>query len=363
MKVRRLFWLLLAAGLSVLAFKAIRDLRPFVKTTPLGVEGCRLLHAEGLVGAEDMEFDHATGMLYIAAANRRSSGTGRPDPGAIFAWHPDEEATPIKLPLQGIGEALRPHGLGLYVHPSGERRLFVVHHSPRGEAVVIFRIDSSGAAAGPLSGRKQLLMQIRSVQAPQFVSPNDVAGVGLESFYLTNDHGRRYGLGHVFEDFALQSNASLLYFDGTSVRTVASGLRYANGVQLSADRRHVLVAESSAYRIKTFRRDEAGNLTLLTETPLDTTPDNFSLDEQGNFLVAAHPSPYLFLRHATSAKQHAPSDVLRFSLSAEGSPHAFQTLLRDPGERLSASSIAVAHGRHLVIGGVFDRGVLYCPRN
>jgi hypothetical protein len=41
--------------------------------------------------------------------------------------------------------------------------------------------------------------------------------------------------GHVFEDFAMLSTASLVYFDGTSARTVASGLRYANGVQLSAE--------------------------------------------------------------------------------------------------------------------------------
>ena len=354
MTIRRVVPLLFVIALLAYLVVAVSSLRPLVRTPALATEGCHLVSADGLIGAEDMEFDHQTGTLYIAAANRRSTGTFRPDPGAIFRWHPDDEAAPTKLPLQGMGEALRPHGIGVFIHPSGERRLFAVHHSPRGESVAIFRLDQEPG--------RQWLTLVRAVQAPHFVSLNDVAASGLESFYVTNDHGRKPPLGHVLEDFAMLSTGSLVYFDGTSARTVASGLRYANGVQLSANQKQVLVAETTGYRIKIFARQDNGDLTQLGVTNLQTTPDNFSIDDHGDVLIGAHPSPFRFLRHAKSAASHAPSEVVQIKLSAEGAVLSNKTVFSDPGDRLSASSVAVAHGSHLVIGGVFDRGVLHCPR-
>ena len=354
MTIRRVVPLLFVIALLAYLVVAVSSLRPLVRTPALATEGCHLVSADGLIGAEDMEFDHQTGTLYIAAANRRSTGTFRPDPGAIFRWHPDDEAAPTKLPLQGMGEALRPHGIGFFIHPSGERRLFAVHHSPRGESVAIFRLDQEPG--------RQWLTLVRTVQAPHFVSINDVAASGLESFYVTNDHSRKPPWGHVLEDFAMLSTGSLVYFDGTSARAVASGLRYANGVQLSANQKQVLVAETTGYRIKIFARQDNGDLTQLGVTNLQTTPDNFSIDDHGDVLIGAHPSPFRFLRHAKSAASHAPSEVVQIKLSAEGAVLSNKTVLSEPGELFSASSVAVAHGSHLVIGGVFDRGVLHCPR-
>jgi len=353
MKIRRLLGWLLLAGLIVYGGIAVRELRPFVQTTSMGTDGCRLVQADGLVGAEDLEFDHQSGTLYIAAAGRRSGNSFRPDPGAFFRWHLDDESAPTKLPLQGIPQALRPHGLGLYIHPSGERRLFAVHHGIGGEEVLIFRLEGEPA--------KPVLQLVRSVATPLFVSLNDVAGVGLESFYVTNDHAHRSALGHVYEDFTMRAQASVVYFDGTSARTVASDLRYANGVQVSTDRKHLLVAETMGYRIKSFVRDERGDLLLRSQTLLDTTPDNFSRDESGDYLIGAHPSPYLFLRHAASANNRSPSEVLRVRLTSDGTLSPATTILGDPGQLFSASSVAASHGKHLIIGGVFDRGVLDCP--
>lgn len=354
------YWFGGVVGLLLVGYlwQAARDLRPFVSVSPLGMDGCRVLHADGLIGAEDLEFDHTKGTLYVAASNRRPSEGSRqafrPDPGAIFRLTSEADALPQKMPIEGLFEPLRPHGMSLYLHPNGTRHLFVVHHSLRGERVVLFRIEAT-------QGEEKLVF-LREVSAPQFVSLNDVAGAGLESFYVTNDHGRPGRTGHLVEDFARLSNASLVYFDGTWVQTVAQGLKYANGVQVSADRQHVLVAETLAYRIKIFRRAQDGKLTLFSEKSLDTTPDNFSQDEQGSFLLGAHPSPYLFLRHATKATEKAPSEVLKFRVTPEGSATDFSTVLRDPGNVFSASSVAASHGHRLVVGGVFDPGVLVCDK-
>lgn len=354
MKLRRLLGTVFVVGLIAYGWKASGDLRPFVKIDPVGVQNCRVVQTEGLIGAEDMEFDHQTATLYIAASNRRKSGNFRPDKGAIFRWQPDKEPAPVPLDVQGNDDALRPHGIGLYRHPGGERRLFVVNHTSRGETVSIFRIETANGI--------EKLATIREVRAPQFVSINDVAPSGLESFYVTNDHGRPPVLGHMWEDFAMLSRGSLVYFDGTSAQTVVSGLRYANGVTLSADRKLLTVAETTAYRIKFFHHADDGKLQLVSERSIDTTPDNFSQDERGEFLIGAHPSPYQFIRYAASASDPSPSEVLSMHVTPDGSSQTFSTVLRAPGEVFGASSVAASHGPHLVVGGVFDRGVLYCAK-
>lgn len=357
MKFRRVLLVLFVSLVLAYLFKAVMVLRPFASVSGVGLERCRLVSGDGLVGAEDLEFDHRSATLYIAAANRRDTGSWRPDPGAIFRWEVEQNRSkkPEKMPIEGMTEALRPHGMSLYTHPSGTRHLFVVHHSRRAEMVLVFRIVSRNG--------QETLQLLREVQAPQFVSLNDVAGAGLFAFYATNDHGRRAGFGHALEDFAFLSRASVMYFDGTWVNTQVAGLRYANGVQLSADQKWLLVAETLGYRIQVFRRLPDGKLEFVQRRKLDTTPDNFSQDENGNFLLAAHPSPFAFLLHAGSADERAPSEVLRFGLTETGETREIATILRDPETLLSASSVAAQHGKYLVVGGVFDKGILLCEQD
>ena len=204
----------------------------------------------------------------------------------------------------------------------------------------------------------------RTVTAPHFVSLNDVTGSGQEAFYVTNDHGRKGPGGHLLEDASMIGRASVVYFDGTSARTVADKLRYANGITLTPDGQRVFVAETTGYQIRSYVRQPNGDLRP-SDPPLfvDTSPDNFSIDDRGNLLLAGHPSPLQFLRHARSAAQPAPSEVVQLSiLSGASGPASVQRIYREPGKLLSASSVAVAHGAHLLIGGVFDRGILHCPR-
>jgi arylesterase/paraoxonase len=356
MTIRRVVLLLLLAGLVAYLVLVVRMLRPFAESSPIGTEGCHLVTVDGLIGAEDMDIDHETATVYIAAASRRNSKDFRPDPGAMFRWQLDKQAAPTKLAARGIGEALRPHGIGLYVHPSGERRLFAVQHSPRGESVFVFRIEDEQD--------KSFLTLARTVTAPHFASLNDVTGSGLEAFYVTNDHGRRGPGRQLLDDAAMLARASVMYFDGTSARIVADKLRYANGITLTPDGQRVFVAETTGYQIRSYVRQPNGDLRP-SDPPLsvDTSPDNFSIDDRGNLLLAGHPSPLQFVRHARSKDQPAPSEVVQLSvLSSASGPASVQRIYREPGKLLSASSVAVAHGSHLLIGGVFDRGILHCPR-
>lgn len=350
MKLRHLVFTAAAIGLVIYCVKAERALAPFKHVTSRGGESCRLVEAPGLVGAEDMQFDHETSTLWIAAADRRGDTSFRPHDGAIFRWKLDADPAPVRVPVEGFTTPLRLHGMGLLILPSGERRLFLVQHGVGQESIEIFRID--GAVA----------RHVRSVIDKSFISPNDVAPVGAESFYVTNDHGRPPHFGHLLEDFAFLSNSSLVYFDGSVGRVVAPGLRYANGVTVDRDGKHVLVAETTAHFVDVFERLPDNGVRLLSRTPVDTSPDNLAQDETGGYLIGAHPSSLQFLRHAKDGTRHSASEVLSFRLNPDGTPTPIQTTWLDDGSKFSGASIAAAHGNYWLVGAVFQSGVLLCRK-
>ena len=362
MKVKRLLAGALLLGLCLYGAKALQTLRPFVHITPQGDKGCRLLEAPGLLGAEDIERDPESGTLWITAADRRIERSHRPRQGALFRFRPGVDAAPVRVPIVGLSAELRPHGLGLWrgaATPGGPRelRLFTVQHGSEVESVEIFALEPTAGDGQSLQAR-----HLRSVTSPAFISLNDVSPVGPESFYASNDHGRKPPLGFLFEDFLFLSNASVVYFDGQSARRVASDLRYANGITADRGGRYVLVAETTAERISIFARLPDGGLSPVAHKDLGTAPDNFAQDEQGAYWVAAHPSALQFLRHAGKASSPSASQALRFVLSEAGQVEQVSIPWQDDGRALSASSVAAVHGSTLYIGAVFAPGILACPR-
>ena len=356
MKVRHAVGIGLVVALGLYARQASQTLRPFVDVKSRGGESCRLVQAPGLLGAEDMEFDPRDGTLWIAAADRRGDPSFRPHDGAFFRLRPTgtaagKDAVPQRAEVLGLTAPLRLHGLGLWLPPQGPGRLFAVQHGDGGDSVEIFAIED---------GDTPRLRHLRSVRTPQFISLNDVAPVGPDAFYVSNDHGRPPKLGHVLEDFAFLSNASVVHFDGQAARTVAHDLRYANGVSVDPSGRFLLVAETTGQRIRVFARQPDASLQQVALTPIDTAPDNFSVDTKGQIWVGAHPSTLQFLRHAKNGNRPSASQVLHFRLDDRGQPIDLTTRWIDDGRTLSGSSIAAAHGDTWLVGAVFADGVLMC---
>jgi arylesterase/paraoxonase len=350
MKARHLVLIAVVVGIVAYGVKAKRALEPFKRVTSRGGQSCRLVEVPGLIGAEDMQFDHETSTLWIAAADRRGDPSFRPHDGAVFRWKLDTDPAPVRVPVEGFPTPLRLHGMGLLVLPSGERRLFLVQHGDGKESVEIFRLDGA------------VLRHVRSVIDKSFISLNDVAPVGAESFYATNDHGRPPRFGHVLEDFGFLSNASLVYFDGSSGRFVASRLRYANGVTVDRGGRYIVVAETSEHRVDVFERLPDFSVRLVSRTEVDTSPDNLAQDETGAYLIGAHPSSMQFLRHAKDSRRHSASEVLSLRLNPDGTPAPIQTVWLDDGSLFSGSSVAAAHGSYWVVGAVFASGILMCRK-
>jgi arylesterase/paraoxonase len=181
--------------------------------------------------------------------------------------------------------------------------------------------------------------------------------VGQGKFYATVDHGNPSGIGRMLEDYARLPLAKVLYFDGQQARQVAGDIRYANGVNVSADGETVYVAGTTDRAVHVFGRDLAtGDLWPKGRLDTGTGVDNIDIDDVGALWIGAHPKLLTFVGHSKDAAKKSPSQVLRID---PGSGEVYEVLLDDGGQ-LSGSSVAVRYGNRMLVGPVFDEGILDC---
>ena len=154
--------------------------------------------------------------------------------------------------------------------------------------------------------------------------------------------------------------SSVIYYDGAGFRTVAQGLAYANGVNLSTDGSLLYVAATLEGKVFIFSRDpNNGNLDLIAEVDLNTAVDNIEVDDQGDLWIAAHPNVLDFLEYVRDPEALSPSQVLKVSLRKDGS-YGVEEIHLSNGHYLSGSSVAAMWKDYLLIGSVLDRRFLVC---
>jgi len=302
----------------------------------------------GVVGAEDITIHPGTGTAYISVCDRRALNTGQDGRGGIYAYDlKAERATPVRL-TSGPGPDFQPHGISLFVGPDGREALFVVNHSGGTHKVEIYDLH-----ADKLTHRK-------TVSGPALVSPNDIVGVGLDRFYVSNDHRFTDGFLKTIEDYFKLPLANIVYYDGRDFREAAAGIGYPNGINVSRDGRQLYVAGTTQMTLKVFARDpRSGGLTPTESIGFDTGLDNIEIGPEGALWIAAHPQLLKFVAHSKDAGKLSPSQVLRVALKADGQ-HRIDEVFLDRGEALSGSSVGAVHGDRLLIGSVFEEKMLDC---
>jgi len=364
----RKFWLiplavvLLAAG--AFALEWVRD-AGLLRSVDVRFPGaCRAI--AGAPGPEDITFDADSGYAYVSSQDRRAAAEGRPVPGAIYRYRPGDPGSLVNL-TPGAGIDFRPHGISLVAGPGGRKRLFVVNHP--GGSLFDRRADWP-ADWSPDRPRHTIevfdlvddrLVHVRSHSDPSLHSPNDVAAVDFRRFYVTNDHGSAPGPWRTVEDWLRRPWADIVYFDGNDYQIVEDRINYANGINLSADRSTVYVAETTHNRLRVYARDEAtGALVERERADLAYGVDNIEIDPAtGDLWLAGHPKLLDFLNHARDGDVPSPSKASRLRLE----PRLYgQPIYADPGGLLSGSSVASPAGRFVLIGAVFSPHFVECTR-
>jgi len=343
--------LLIVAG--VLVYRVLNAAGNFSTVTAQFAGKCQ--RVGGVVGAEDIELDRATGALFISAQDRRAdpAADGMLKQGGIYLARLDSTGATSSLTAE-LSRTIHPHGISLFADPMGRKTLAVVNHPGEGgDEVMLFDVVPSP------DGSDLRLTPRRTIKDPLMHSLNDVTLVSHEAFYATNDHGAETELGKQLETWLLLPRGNVVYYDGNVAKIVAEGFNYANGINRNADASEIYVAEATGRTLKTFRRDlNTGALAHIHSLFIPMGLDNIDVDSDGNLWIGAHPKLLDFMGHAGDATKLSPSAVVK--VMPAGDATTFETVYVNMGEEISGSSVAVAHANKLVIGAVFDPKYLNC---
>jgi arylesterase/paraoxonase len=342
---------ILVIGIVLLVVRALNAGGVFTEVKPHFAGTCKAI--AGVVGAEDMQVDRKARLLFISATDRRAGMTGEPNPqDGLYVLSLDHPDAGVKK-LSGTPADFHPHGLSLYRDARGHETLMVINH-PKGSASAVEIFDVTDGADGPA------LTYRAHVTGSLLFSPNDVVAVSSDAFYATNDHGSRTSFGGQLENWLLLPRASVVYYDGNLFRPGADGLRFANGINVSADGKFIYVAESTGRRIDTFERNPfSGQLILKNTLDIPSGLDNIDVDAHGNLWVAGHPKLFALIAYAGDPSKKAPSEVSEVTV-AGGIPQSARTIYENAGDEIAASSVGAVDGSHLFIGSVFDPKILMC---
>lgn len=322
-----------------------------------GAERCTKL--DGYVGAEDIVIDHERKLAYVSSDDRRAAFAGAATQGKIYVLDlRNPAAAPTTLPI--ALQSFHPHGLDLWIGEDGTRRLMIVNHARNGEQaderVEILGLDEKG----------KLSAHIRTVRDQNIISPNDVAAVGPEQFYLTNDIGSTGALARLGQMLQISATANLIYFDGTQSRVEQGNFLLANGVSAHPDGKTLVMTEFYGQSLWLFDRDpETNALTGRDVIGIPTHLDNIAFAPDGSIWIGAQPNAFAMLGHAMDAENKSPSQILRITLNKGGPGGRVDEPYLEDGTLLSAASIgapytAASGEMRLLIGSIFEPHILDC---
>jgi arylesterase / paraoxonase len=244
-------------------------------------------------------------------------------------------------------KSFHPHGISLYLSPTGKKVIFVINHSMSGNYVEIFEYKNDS------------LIHLESIANELLVSPNDIVGVGERSFYFTNDHDEKFSSWRNIKDILKIGTGNVCYFDGKVMsKTSIENIKYANGINVSLDGKTLFLASTSSNKLLVFERNlVTGELIKTDEIDTKTGVDNIEMDNEGNLWIGCHPQALKFLAHAKDEKKIAPSEIIRIKYIGKGN-YEQKSIYLNNGSEISASSVGAFYKDKLLIGPVFQEGVI-----
>ena len=333
-----LTWLvviLLVAAFFTVRYQLVQGaFTPLTETAP---GPCRPI-AVGIHGPEDFEIDAPHNAIFVSSLNRQAAKPNSDSTDGLYSLKLDDPAAPA-VKLTGTPKDFHPHGISLFRDQNGAESLVVIDHKPAGRQLIeIYAVT--------YDGDMPKLSQQTAVQSGLVVSPNDVAAVAPDKFYVTNDHVTKNALGRFAEDYLLWPHADVLSFNGQNFRIASQRIALPNGVLESGG--IVYVDAMNERRLVAYSQDQFdGDLTEIGSLSIPARLDNISKDQAGDLIVAGQGKP-------------GTAQVFRVRLNHDGTPQSYQLIFSDDGHLLSGASVANIWNGHLFIGSARDSKMLMC---
>lgn len=286
-------------------------------------------------GAEDFSISYDDGFMIISQDDRAGRRDGNPSQGHLYFLDLDSGNFVPKKLTADYELPFYPHGISLLKLDSGRYQILVVNHA-RGQTIEKFELFGDS------------LVYMATYRDESMISPNDVIALDEESFYFTNDHGYTSYWGKLAENYIGLGVSNVVFYDGT-YKEVASGIKYANGINISKDRNQLLVASPRSFKLKYYDIGEEGELSFDRNLNVGTGIDNIEIDEDGNLWIGSHPNLLAFAAYAGGKKEVAPSEVIKITGKDQ-----VESLYENDGSFVSASSVAAPYNDLLFIGTVMD---------
>lgn len=342
-------FLLLLAAAGVWGYFLCVDAGVFLTIPPKAVGFCNPVSSGGVVGVEDLAIDEESHLAYLSGYDRRANAKGVRVRGAIWVYDLQQhDAAPVDATAGALPEGFLPHGISLFRAADGKRTLFAVSHAGGRHSIEIFDVDG------------KTLTHRQTVTGDALVSPNDVVGVGPDSFYVTNDHANVSGWSRTIEDFGRFRLTTVQYFDGRVFRTAITGLGGSNGINVSADGKSLYVSAASERAVHVYDRDpQSGAVSPRAIVPVPGFPDNIDVESDGTLLLAIHSKIFDLLAHGQDPAKLSPSHVMLLIPDGKGS-FTPRTVYYNNGGEISGASVAAAYGPAMLIGSIFEHKFLSC---
>ncbi|XP_069128980.1 serum paraoxonase/arylesterase 1-like [Argopecten irradians] len=300
-------------------------------------------------GSEDLTIQ-PSGLTFI------SSGVYPNKQGRILLLDMNE-SLPTVREAKIIGAKLdsttfNPHGISTWTNPNtGEITLMVINHVHE-ERMEVFRYRSGSKS----------LVHLKSITSPLWGSINDLVMVGEESFYVTQILHSPRPLLRTLEHRFMLSFGEVMFYDGASVRSVASGQRMPNGINISPDGKVLYVTNGGAYQLKSYEILDNNDIKFIEDLFLDTSMDNIEVDRlTGDLWIGCHPRYHQLVKHAYDGHYGdtiTPSQVLKVANSGGRFTDVVEVYM-DPGTRMTGSSVAsIYNGR--MLAGTVARQLILC---
>jgi len=346
--IKRIIVILLGLGLVLIGFfvNLLWSAGQFKTIEPHFAGTCNII--SGVVGVEDITIHPITGIAYISSCDRRAVSAGESPAGGIYAYSLNAAEPELVNLTPEADEYFQPHGISLYIGKDGNDALFVINHGGGKHRIEIYDLENDR-----LSHR-------RTLTDPMIVSPNDLVAVGPNSVYISNDHRHVSGFMRLLEDYLKLRLSNVVFYDGTHIVEAASGIGYANGINISNNGKTLYLCSTTERSMHIYARDVGtGELVLRDKIKVDTGADNIEIDDKGDLWIGAHPKLLTFIQHAADPSKISPSQVLHLSARDAGG-YDIEEVYLNAGEEISGSSVAAIRNGRILIGAVFDPKFLDC---